>query len=232
MASPFIRAGASPSIAARWTAARGGCRSTSWWPARSSRTRATIRGKRERSARPRTWCSSSPPGAPWARNVRTPSPACCASCAGWRCRHGSGRVSSSVSRPGALALSEEETPPAELPRITVLGSGYAPEHGLEQLRGRHVLLLQGPAGPFFRRVSGHLRRRGCRITKVNFNSGDDLYYRGAEVVRFRGARDQWPAFLARLFDERGIEAIVLFGDCRPLHRVAIEHGRASGRLVF
>lgn len=141
-------------------------------------------------------------------------------------------MSSSVSRPGALALSEEETPPAEPPRITVLGSGYAPEHGLEQLRGRHVLLLQGPAGPFFRRVSGHLRRRGCRITKVNFNSGDDLYYRGAEVVRFRGARDQWPAFLARLLDERGIEAIVLFGDCRPLHRVAIEHGRASGRLVF
>jgi capsule polysaccharide modification protein KpsS len=103
---------------------------------------------------------------------------------------------------------------------------------LDELAGRRVLLLQGPAGPFFRRVAGHLRRLGCTTTKVNFNSGDDSFYGGRDVVRFRGTRDEWPEFFQRLLDEHRIQAVVLFGDCRPLHRTAIERASACGRDVF
>jgi capsule polysaccharide modification protein KpsS len=98
---------------------------------------------------------------------------------------------------------------------------------LPDLAGKHVLLLQGPVGPFFRRFADELARRGARITKVNFNGGDALFFRGPEVVRFRGAPEAWPAACAALLRERPIDAIFLFGDCRPIHRQAIAAARAA-----
>jgi capsule polysaccharide modification protein KpsS len=98
---------------------------------------------------------------------------------------------------------------------------------LDALAGRRVALLQGPAGPFFCKLAKLLRERRATVVKVNFNAGDDLFYRGPEVVRFRGPFEAWPGFFERLVGERGIEAIVVFGDTRPLHRMAIE---ASARL--
>ena len=116
---------------------------------------------------------------------------------------------------------------------------------LAELAGKNVLLLQGPAGPFFRRVAGRLRGQGCRVTKVNFNSGEDLYYPGlgfvcgrrasrglADVVRYRGGLEAWPDFFAELVRERAIAAVVLFGDCRPLHAAAIERARSLGVRVL
>src|SRR5262249_36637670 len=58
---------------------------------------------------------------------------------------------------------------------------------LAELAEKSVLLLQGPAGPFFRRVARRLARLGCSVTKVNFNAGEDLYFRGPEVVRYTGS---------------------------------------------
>ena len=46
---------------------------------------------------------------------------------------------------------------------------------LRDVIGKRVLLLQGPNGPFFMRFAADLRQRGCTVTKVNFNSGDDLF---------------------------------------------------------
>lgn len=103
---------------------------------------------------------------------------------------------------------------------------------LEPLAGRRVILLQGPAGPFFHRVAGLLEELGATITKVNFNSGDDVFYRGPEVVHFRGCFEEWPAYYRKLVRERGIDAVVLFGDTRPLHRMAIEESRALGVRVW
>ncbi len=87
-------------------------------------------------------------------------------------------------------------------------------------QGRNFLLLQGPMGPFFRRVADKLLARGANVTKVNFNLGDDTYYRGGDIVRFRGSLDEWKPYLLSLLQQRKIDRIVLFGDCRPLHKVA------------
>ncbi|HWA73943.1 MAG TPA: capsular biosynthesis protein [Polyangiaceae bacterium] len=100
------------------------------------------------------------------------------------------------------------------------------------LTGRHFLMLQGPAGPFFSRVGRQLRERGARVTKVNFNGGEDLYNQGPHVVRFRAALESWPEFFEHLVRERKVSAIILFGDCRPLHRAAIERAHALGVEVF
>jgi capsule polysaccharide modification protein KpsS len=100
------------------------------------------------------------------------------------------------------------------------------------LAGRHLLLLQGPAGPFFARVAEQLRAAGARVSKVNFNGGEDFYYRGADVVHFAQPLDEWPAFFEQLVHERAVHAVVLFGDCRPLHRAAIVQARKLGVDVF
>jgi capsule polysaccharide modification protein KpsS len=95
-----------------------------------------------------------------------------------------------------------------------------------------LLLLQGPAGPFFARVAAQLRAAGAQVTKVNFNGGEDLYYRGPEVVSFRRPLAEWPAFFEQLVRERGIDGVVLFGDCRPLHRAAIARAERLGVEIF
>lgn len=103
---------------------------------------------------------------------------------------------------------------------------------LDAFENRHVLILQGPAGPFFRRVSRELRKRGATIVKVNFNAADNLFYRGPEVVHFNDRFEAWPAFFRKVVEDARIEVVLLFGDCRPLHRVAIRESEELGLAVY
>jgi capsule polysaccharide modification protein KpsS len=100
------------------------------------------------------------------------------------------------------------------------------------LKGRHLLMLQGPAGPFFARVGRQLRANGAKVSKVNFHGGEDLYNRGPHIVRFHGALEAWPDFFERLVRERGVDGILLFGDCRPIHKAAIDRAQQLGIEVF
>ena len=89
----------------------------------------------------------------------------------------------------------------------------------ESLRGKKVLLLQGPVGPFFRRLAKELRAAGAEVHKVNFNGGDWLFSpRGG--LNWRGRPRDWADFLQSLIVQRQIDVLLLFGDCRPIHRVA------------
>lgn len=103
---------------------------------------------------------------------------------------------------------------------------------MAELSGRQLLLLQGPAGPFFARVARQLQAAGASVTKVNFNGGEDLYFRGSNVVPYRGALEAWPDFFEQLVAQRKIDGVVLFGDCRPIHRAAIERAARLGMDVF
>jgi capsular polysaccharide export protein len=99
-------------------------------------------------------------------------------------------------------------------------------------RYERVLLLQGPTGPFFREFSGFLQQRGATVTKVNFNGGDDFYFSGKNVLRYRGSPERWPQFLFTLVMERRIQAIFLFGDCRPVHHPAVQLANGVGIDVW
>ena len=101
------------------------------------------------------------------------------------------------------------------------------KQGLAAFRGKRVLLLQGPLGPFFRRLATDLTAAGAKVSKVNFNGGDCLFYpTGAHV--FRGSAAEWPAYFRRLIRSLRIDVVLLFGDCRPLHRVAYEIAERRG----
>lgn len=89
------------------------------------------------------------------------------------------------------------------------------------LARRNVLLLQGLMGPLFRRLGQALRRDGYGVHKVNFNGGDRLFWRLPNGIDYRGSPAEWPAALTSLIADRQITDVVLFGDCRPMHMVAI-----------
>lgn len=103
---------------------------------------------------------------------------------------------------------------------------------LLDFEAKHALLLQGPQGPFFRRFADELRNRGIKVTKVNFHAGDSLFYRGSDVIRFRGRMEEWPAVFREIVTERGIDAIFVFGDMRPIHRPAVRIAKQLGIAVW
>jgi capsular polysaccharide export protein len=87
--------------------------------------------------------------------------------------------------------------------------------------GRGFLFLQGMPTRFFERLGRALATRGHAVHRVNFNGGDRAFWRLRGAVDFHGREHEWPEFLDRLVVEKAISDIVLFGDCRPLHRAAI-----------
>lgn len=104
---------------------------------------------------------------------------------------------------------------------------------LERLGSRrNILLLQGPNGPFFDRLARFLTGQGRTVTKINLNAGDRWFYRLPGALDFTDSPDRWPHFIDDVLRERGIEAVVLFGDCRPYHRSAVLRARLQSVPVF
>lgn len=98
--------------------------------------------------------------------------------------------------------------------------------GLNAFKDKNVLFLQGPVGPFFDRLADDMQRVGAKAHRINFNAGDRLFS-SSYAVDFTGTIEEWPAFFGAFLDEHAIDAVIVFGDCRPLHRIA--HTIASNR---
>lgn len=89
-----------------------------------------------------------------------------------------------------------------------------------------TLLLQGPVGPFFRSLARELQARGDAVTQVAQNGGDWLFAEATARLAFRGRDHEWEPWLRREIRARGIDRVILFGDCRPRHRRAVALCRA------
>src|SRR5256884_1804104 len=85
----------------------------------------------------------------------------------------------------------------------------------DTLRAKKVLLLQGPVGPFFRRLEKLLRAAGAEVHKVNFNGGDCLFY-PTNALTWRGHPRDWPPILPPLLGQHPIDILLLFRDRRPI----------------
>jgi capsular polysaccharide export protein len=96
---------------------------------------------------------------------------------------------------------------------------------------RSFLFLQGPQSAFFERVARALTARGHRAHRVNLNLGDRLFWR-LPATNFRGRPDDWPDFIAKLVEDRGVTDLILLGDRRPYHIAAAEAARARSAAVW
>jgi len=73
-------------------------------------------------------------------------------------------------------------------------------------------------GPFFWRLRKDLENAGARVSKVNFCAGDTLFY-PTKATHYRGTLEKWPEFLSTFIIQHNVDAVFLFGDCRPYHYV-------------
>lgn len=99
--------------------------------------------------------------------------------------------------------------------------------GLAAFAGKRVLLLQGPLGPFFKHLASDLKAAGATVLKINFTGGD-LLFSGRPFILFRKGIDEWGPFLEEVLKSHRIDTVLLFGDCRPVHRVAHEIASREG----
>jgi capsular polysaccharide export protein len=96
---------------------------------------------------------------------------------------------------------------------------------------RRFLFLQGMATSFFARLGEGLALAGYGVRRINFCGGDRLFWSLPGAVDYRGSLKDWPRFLARRLEEWDPTDIILFGDCRPLHREALDVATGRGIAV-
>jgi capsular polysaccharide export protein len=100
-----------------------------------------------------------------------------------------------------------------------------------QGHGRRFLFLQGPHGPFFRRLADALASTGAQSWRVGFNQGDRTFWPGDGYIPHRAGPADWAAHLDRILDDKAITDIVLYGDTRPVHAQAVAAAHAHSLTV-
>jgi len=97
--------------------------------------------------------------------------------------------------------------------------------------GHVFLFLQGPHGPFFRRLAMRLSAAGAGVRRIAFNPGDEAEWAGAGPLdRYLGSERAYPDWLAHQLTLHGVTDIILYGDARPEHAQAIEIAKPRGIL--
>ena len=90
---------------------------------------------------------------------------------------------------------------------------------------RNFLLLQGPSTPFFGRLADRLQADGHRVFRLNFCAGDAVHWGRRPARNFRGNLAELRDVLDEKYRKYDITDQVLFGDRRPVHQPALEHGK-------
>lgn len=96
---------------------------------------------------------------------------------------------------------------------------------------RRFLLLQGPHGPWFHQLGLRLRGAGAQVWRAGFNLGDRMFWQGPGYIAVQSTGDAWNTDCAALLEGLGITDLVVYGDTRPIHAIAIALARARGITV-
>jgi capsular polysaccharide export protein len=88
---------------------------------------------------------------------------------------------------------------------------------------KNILLLQGPKGFFFYKLGKYLKKLGKNVYKINFNGGDLITYPDfINSYNFTGKIENFKEFLKSFIKEKKIDLILMYGDYKPYHKIAIE----------
>ena len=87
---------------------------------------------------------------------------------------------------------------------------------------RSVLMLQGPVGPFFDRLTHWLKTQGVpEINRVVFSGGDKWDCNALQPLVFDGDMNTWPLYLQNILRNYKVDCLVLFGQGRTHHAKAM-----------
>lgn len=87
---------------------------------------------------------------------------------------------------------------------------------------RSILLLQGVSSPFFEHLANSIQDSGYPVYKVNFCGGDKFFSSGIKSWDYRDHPDQFSDWLVQKLNQHNITDIILFGDTRKMHQLAIK----------
>ena len=96
---------------------------------------------------------------------------------------------------------------------------------------RRVLFLQGPLSPLYKQTGDCLKALGFEVHRINFCAGDWLHWHGKGCISFKGQSSDWPAYIEDYLRKHEITDLVLHGDQRLYHRLAIEKAVQLGVYV-
>lgn len=94
-------------------------------------------------------------------------------------------------------------------------------------KSKNVLLLQGPLGAFYDRLTCWLQARDSKVHRVVFQGGDRHDCKSLTPIEYRGTRADWPAFLDAQIRDLEIDCLVLFGQSRAYHAHALVLSQAG-----
>ncbi|OXI48075.1 capsule biosynthesis protein [Burkholderia aenigmatica] len=83
---------------------------------------------------------------------------------------------------------------------------------------RSFLALQGTASPFFGRLARALNACGHRVRRVNFCGGDVAYAGGGSAWNYQERAELLSDWYLDVVATHNFTDILLFGDCRHIHR--------------
>lgn len=96
---------------------------------------------------------------------------------------------------------------------------------------RVFLFLQGPSSPLFVEIARALRAAGGRCVRINLNAGDWISWRAGDAFNYRGNFTDWRYHVRHRIGSENVTDMILHGEERPYHRVAIEEAQRLGVRV-
>ncbi|MBK8815452.1 MAG: capsular biosynthesis protein [Methylococcaceae bacterium] len=96
---------------------------------------------------------------------------------------------------------------------------------------RTFLFLQGPITPFFKLIADGLELKGHRVLHINLCFGDWLFWQRAGAKNYRGKLKNWAAHIEDYLDREKVTDIILLGEQREYHKMAISAAKTRGIQV-
>lgn len=100
---------------------------------------------------------------------------------------------------------------------------------LEIFKNKKVLMLQGPVGYFFKRLSNFLKTfYKTEVLKINFCGGDKLFF--PDGYTFNGTKKDYENFLKKTLKD--YDCIMLFGEHREHHVIAKQIAKELNKKIY
>lgn len=100
------------------------------------------------------------------------------------------------------------------------------------IKDKNILLLQGPVGPFFKKLDNQFKAKGAKTFRIGFNAGDCLFSNPDNYTAYKDTQENWQKFILEYLKINKIDKIFLFGDCRFYQNIAVKAALSLDREVY
>jgi capsular polysaccharide export protein len=105
-------------------------------------------------------------------------------------------------------------------------------NSIGKIKNDNILLLQGPVGYFFTKLSKEFEKNGANTFRIGLNKGDEFFSSKSNYTPYRGTPQDWQKFIYEYMKKNNINKIFLFGDCRFYQSIAIKVALSLEIKVF